>query len=200
MIAVVPPEPRRAPALSPDERRDMILDAAIPLFSEHGRDVTTKEIADAAGIAEGTVFRVFKDKQELCEAAVARYLDLDPICTTLADIDPSSPLEEKVRRAVRHLRERFHGIMGMMSALGVHGNPHDRSPHADTHHRGRLIGHLARLLKPDAEMLRIDPMSAARLIRLVVFASEIPPFSGPHRVADDELVDFILSGIARRDG
>ena len=72
------PTQRRAPALSVDDRREMILDAAVPLIVEYGQNVTTKQIADAAGIAEGTVFRAFADKQELLAAAVRRFMDPAP--------------------------------------------------------------------------------------------------------------------------
>src|SRR3954462_14862648 len=60
--------PRAAP-LSADERRDAIIDVVLPLLLEHGSDVTTRQIAEAAGIAEGTVFRVFPDKAALLMAA-----------------------------------------------------------------------------------------------------------------------------------
>ena len=42
-----------------------IVDAVVPLLLEHGGDVTTRQIAEAAGIAEGTIFRVFPDKAAL---------------------------------------------------------------------------------------------------------------------------------------
>jgi len=58
----------RATALPPDERRSMIVAATLPLLLEHGDRVTTKQIAEAAGIAEGTIFRVFADKDALIAA------------------------------------------------------------------------------------------------------------------------------------
>src|SRR5215207_6406848 len=62
--------------MSPDERRKAILDALIPLLLERGGDVTTKEIAQAAGIAEGTIFRVFPDKATLLFAAAEEAINL----------------------------------------------------------------------------------------------------------------------------
>jgi AcrR family transcriptional regulator len=47
--------------MAPDDRRRAIVAAVVPLLLEHGDDVSTRQIADAAGIAEGTIFRVFPD-------------------------------------------------------------------------------------------------------------------------------------------
>ena len=45
--------------MAPDDRRKAILAVLVPLIVEKGGDVSTREIARAAGIAEGTIFRVF---------------------------------------------------------------------------------------------------------------------------------------------
>ena len=52
----------RAPALSVEDRRASLVEVTIPLLREHGVGVTTKQVAEAAGIAEGTVFRAFGTK------------------------------------------------------------------------------------------------------------------------------------------
>ena len=57
--------------MAPEARREMIVDAALPLILEHGERVTTRQIADAAGIAEGTIFRAFADKDDVIAAVVA---------------------------------------------------------------------------------------------------------------------------------
>jgi AcrR family transcriptional regulator len=69
-IEEVPRTQKRASALPPGERRSMIVQATLPLLLEHGEMVTTRQIADAAGIAEGTIFRVFADKDELIAAVL----------------------------------------------------------------------------------------------------------------------------------
>lgn len=57
------------PRLSNDERRHAIMLAAIPLFADKGYDaLTTKEIADAAGISEALLYRHFESKQVLFNA------------------------------------------------------------------------------------------------------------------------------------
>ena len=65
----------RAAPLSPDARRASIIAATLPLLRMYGREVTTSQIALAAGVAEGTLFRVFPDKETLITAAVASVFD-----------------------------------------------------------------------------------------------------------------------------
>src|SRR5690348_18446345 len=65
----------RATAMSADERRKAIVDAVIPLLVEKGSEVSTREIAEAAGIAEGTIFRVFPDKRSLMLAAAEEVIN-----------------------------------------------------------------------------------------------------------------------------
>ncbi len=50
----------------PGEAKQKILEAAIPLFSKNGYNATSiRDIANAAGVNQNTVFRIFKDKYSL---------------------------------------------------------------------------------------------------------------------------------------
>ncbi len=50
----------------PGEAKQKILEAAIPLFSKKGYTATSiRDIADAAGVNQNTVFRIFGDKYSL---------------------------------------------------------------------------------------------------------------------------------------
>ncbi|NCN05019.1 MAG: TetR/AcrR family transcriptional regulator [Spirochaetales bacterium] len=54
-----------------DEKRDRILQASIKAFQEKGFTTTTmKDIADRAGIAPGSIYTYFQDKEVLFIAAV----------------------------------------------------------------------------------------------------------------------------------
>jgi AcrR family transcriptional regulator len=58
---------------SKEERREEILDAALPVFAEQGlHGASTEEIARRAGISQPYVFRLFGTKKELYLALVAR--------------------------------------------------------------------------------------------------------------------------------
>ncbi len=51
--------------------RQRLLDAAVTVFSQRGyARATTRDIARAAGVAEGTIYRHFSDKQELFREAL----------------------------------------------------------------------------------------------------------------------------------
>jgi AcrR family transcriptional regulator len=53
-----------------EERRETVLEAAIPVFAEHGYHAgSTLEIAKKAGISQAYVFRLFPTKAELFAAA-----------------------------------------------------------------------------------------------------------------------------------
>lgn len=55
-----------------DQRREVILKASLPLFAERGFDaVTTKEIAEVAGMSEALLYRHFASKHDLYEAILA---------------------------------------------------------------------------------------------------------------------------------
>lgn len=50
------------------KRKTQITKAAIKLFSQKGFTAsTTKEIAEQAGISEGTIFRYFKTKKDILD-------------------------------------------------------------------------------------------------------------------------------------
>src|SRR6266571_5865848 len=85
---------KRAPALAPGDRRAMIVAATLPLLLEHGDRVTSKQIAEAAGIAEGTIFRAFADKDEVIAAVVEAALDPEPLEAALNDIREGLAFED----------------------------------------------------------------------------------------------------------
>lgn len=58
---------------SPEERREQIMAAAVKLFARQGfARTTTKEIAQEAGLSEGTIYKYFASKQELLSAFIAQ--------------------------------------------------------------------------------------------------------------------------------
>src|SRR5207249_626796 len=54
--------------------RKRLLEAAQTLFRERGLDVSVSEIAEAAGVGRGTLFRNFASKEDLIAAVVAERM------------------------------------------------------------------------------------------------------------------------------
>lgn len=180
--------------MAPDARRTSIIEAAVPLIVAHGAEVTTRQIADAAGIAEGTVFRAFVDKNELIDAAVAHVMAPAGVVEALGRIDPSVPLALKLDQIVELLHHHVRSIVAFVGALG----PRDHARHR-AHHDRPLLGEAAQavrtLLEPDREHIRVPLDDAIDYVRMLVLGNSIPFLKGSD-IAPSTLSDFILRGIA----
>jgi AcrR family transcriptional regulator len=77
--------------LDSDERRKAIVAAAVPLFARKGfAGTTTKELAEAAGISEGLLFRHFPSKKLLYAEILQLGCEGDPALERLATLEAST--------------------------------------------------------------------------------------------------------------
>ena len=183
---------RRATALPPDERRRLIVAATLPLLLEHGLAITTRQIAEAAGVAEGTIFRAFADKEALIDAVVEAALDTAPLEARLAEIDPALPLDDRLTAAVRLLQERAVRVWQLVSTVGYMRRPGGRRSALDD------LGSLVALFEPDRDRLRDDPRANARRLRALSIAGAHPALMGDEPLAPTEVVALFLDGTRRR--
>jgi len=183
-------QPRsRAQPMAVDDRKAMIIDAVIPLLLEHGRGMTSRQIAEAAGIAEGTIFRAFGDKETLVQAAIEKYLDPEPLREALRNIDPALPLENKMRAILYLLRERFQSVMRIMPVIGAQRPPVPQE-------RGEFARIIAQILEPEAGELNWPPERVAHLLRLISFSSAFPALNEGIEFSIDDLARMTLVGVA----
>ena len=97
----------RAAPLPPPERREALIQAAIGVIRERHTLPTTRQIAEAAEVAQGTIFRVFANKEELFDAVIDRTFDSGTLHEGLAKIDGSTGLESVMIQVVGLLQARF---------------------------------------------------------------------------------------------
>ena len=182
---------KRAPALAPDERRAMIVAATLPLLLEHGDRVTSRQIAEAAGIAEGTIFRAFADKDEIIAAVIEAALDPEPLEAALSGIPRALAFEDALAGAVVIMQQRVIDTWRLVSSVGTRFHEMTRRPMVDS-------DALVRMFEANRARITVEPIVAARLLRALTLSTTHPMLAGEPRTPD-ELIHLYLHGVAGKD-
>ena len=211
-----------------EDRRQAILAAVIPLLLERGGEVSTREIAEAAGVAEGTIFRVFEDKRRLMLAAAEEAIN--PVDAQVAldeAISGVRELRDKVVIVAGGVLERSRVTMGVLAAV----HPHLMASRLE--HEGRLAGQadegsragqgsresataftpprfvlkaqadlhrrLTGLFEPHRDQLATEPEVAAVALRSLLFGASRPELGLPAVLDPEDIADLLLNGVLRRE-
>ncbi len=180
------------------------------MVRNRGTEATTRELAEAAGVAEGTLFRVFDDKEALVREAIAAALDPAEFIAELARVDLQMPIEQRLGEVIRigtsrmadlalwmALVHRLRQSGGGRGGLGAHEGWEQRRQESQLLVREQL----RRILEPDAARLRhpldtvilmLESMLAGAAMRQ---ADRLRQGKTPRRLMDQDLVvDFFLHG------
>lgn len=207
----------RAAPLPPDERRLAILKAVLPVVRARGTDVTTRELAEAAQVAEGTLFRVFDDKESLLREAVATALDPAELLAEMKAIDLGLPVEERLASVIRAGVSRMADLALWMSMF--HRKDRDAPPGAAGAHHGPPRGwaerqqatqvlvraELRRVLEPDADRYRFPIDVAILLLEAMLTgttlqsANRLRQGQAALETDADLVADFFLHGVLHPD-
>jgi AcrR family transcriptional regulator len=190
--------------MAPDERRRAIIQATLPVLLEQGPEISTREIARAAGVAEGTIFRAFETKHDLIHATIHAALRPDAAIEQLARLPDGQPLVERVAAILELLHAEVHRTRSLLANFVRRNVPRPPSPSGQcpgppphvVENRRRLSRAVANALAAYREELAVSTAVAARVLSAWSFASFALPEDEPvGRSAD--LAGVILHGIAR---
>lgn len=222
-------EPPGRTRLAAEDRRSAILDATIPLLVRHGVQVTTRQIADAAGVAEGTLFRVFDDKGALVVAALARAFDPAPVVDAVRAIDLDRDLDTVLEEVVHVVSGRSGDLRTVMNVAQELRRAAQKNGHTDAHGpildpdhpdkdrpgsmahsvfalRSRAIEGPQRIREALVEVfeahrseLRRDPEVCGRMLLSLLSTSMHDTLTVSEQLTAREVVEVFLDGIRARE-
>ncbi|GAA2541766.1 hypothetical protein GCM10010435_06600 [Winogradskya consettensis] len=187
--------------MAAEDRRAALISATLPLLREFGLEVSTRQIAAAAGVAEGTIFGVYSDKNSLLVDVLMDALDPDSTLQAIRAIDAGKTLRVRLAEAAELVNERFTQNAQLMTAarkLVFMSGAHPEAAARMGASRGQLQAALAELVLPDAAVLRRAPDAVAGLFLLFCGGNAFGPFGDPDHFDGEELVSLLLDGLLIR--
>lgn len=193
--------------MSPADRRAAIVQATLPLLAEHGANVTTRQIAHAADIAEGTVFRVFADKEALVHTCVHEAFRTDDLAAEIRGISTGLDLHDRLNDAAALFLEHFSRLGILMNALATSGydvrkgagkpDADDGKPHGGPAEFVREpLAAAIEILEPDRQLFRIDLEHVVQMLFGLLFSLQLAPetYQCDTRGIAAERVEVLLHG------
>ena len=180
-------------------KRDQILDAALLLFTQQGLDKTaTATIAKQAGVANGTLFHHFGNKESLIDAVYIRC-KLQMLEAMTPAMQSDAPTMQRLTALIRVYLEWMPRHADVFGFLQLYGNSADISPQAREQMQQAyapmtdLLTHCAHaeLLAPLPVSL-LQQMMASQLMTAVDYLLENPGLQN-----DGHLLDQLQHGCVR---
>jgi AcrR family transcriptional regulator len=189
--------------MAPEDRRQAIIDATLPLILERGTEVSTREIAAAAGVAEGTIFRAFETKQELLVAAMHAALSATDALELLRALPAGQTLTDRVVAILEVLLVEIRRTRSLTAALS-HPLPGSRAqdgracpPFNHRERRTELVDAVEAALAGHSIGLSVPPRIAAQVLLAMAFATSLDITDNNSLAQPADLAEVVLHGLAK---
>jgi AcrR family transcriptional regulator len=161
-----------------DRNRELVLDAALELFSEGQLEPNALDVAERSGVSERSVFRYFEDRDALLRAAIARHLDRTLPLYEFPGLGEGT-LDERIDWFVAHRLELYRTLASTARAAIVRTATSDLIRGQMEEARRRLQGQLKATFEPE---LRLMP--AAQRRATVAAADALFQFEGVEHLCE----------------
>jgi len=186
--------------------REALLEAAIKVFGESGiRGATTRRISEEAGVNEVTLFRHFRSKDDLIEAALSAYVKrIETPALPDVPVDPRAELLDWCRVHYRELYKRRSFIRKAMGEYEEHPGHCAQGMRASVRFADELADYLGRLRRAGLASGDWNDRAATNILLGAIFADAMGRDSMPERYpysmrdGVDHYVDLLLSAIGAR--
>ncbi|PVV82861.1 TetR/AcrR family transcriptional regulator [Dehalogenimonas alkenigignens] len=204
------PEPHRRATWrdeKAEERRQQLIDTALQVFARKGFDKTSvRELAAAAGVAQGLMYHYFKSKDKLLEAVVERHSFMPQLKTLLSTLH-----DEPAPKVLKVVGKQFFELLGQKESLmNIFFHETQSHPIVPRIWRGIMnegISLFQNYLDERVKLGELRPHNtdvSARTLAYTIVLLRGTATAFPHRTRADEfishLVDNTLSGIAAPAG
>lgn|GEM_PF-5130952 len=188
---------QRAKRLPRAKRRESIIAVAIPLLIKKGDSLVVAEVADAAKVAEATVFKVFPTRDSLIQACIQSVIDTDELQEQLLQGRGKAP--QDVNSELADISETLRNyFLSALSILRSIGSPKSQSLEVGTR---QLIEPVDSLIQEEF-VLRFGSADRTKFTRGfqmifvgTIYSSATRELAGLDTPKTNELIQTLLHGI-----
>ncbi len=192
------------------ETRSRILKAALRLFARRGYDgTTTRDLAEAAGVAEGTLFRYFSNKKAILIEVVSHgWVELlTDLLTELSEMGSYKAVAQVMRRRMLHLHQNADLLRVCFMEAQFHPELRDR---IQSEVINKMTDVTEVFFQTAMEQGIYRPMSPKTVARVFLGMFTVAGFSQSTLTGDDsspaemqqmaeEMADIFLNGVLAKD-
>lgn len=177
--------------------------AVLPVLVERGAAATTRELAGAAGVAEGTLFSVFDTKRDIIVAAIELHLNPEPIAAGLTTIPTERPLAEQLDLAATVIVSSSKDVVALMGILRTlpPADAAERHEHHNLMHNwmGAITRAIHALFERNSALLATSPDRATDAFVALLMAASRPYGDDAPHLSTADAVHLLQYGILKKD-